>query len=129
MSAHRALTFVAWTLVMLLAAPPQLFAQTRAELWRSFAERLEPGKTLKLRLADGPRVTATLLRVSDDAMIVQPRTRAAVPPQEVRFDAVETMEIEQSKGIGIGKAVAIGAAVGAGAWLALMAFAFAVWGD
>ena len=129
MNRIRIVTVVGWALAILIAAPPQLLAQSRADVWRGFAHRLEPGKTLKIRLIDGPRFTATLLQVSDEGMMVQPKTRAAVPPQEVRFDRVETLEIDQSKGIGIGKAVAIGAAVGAGAWRALMAFAFAVWGD
>jgi hypothetical protein len=122
-------TFVGWILVMLLAAPPQLLAQSRVDVWRGFAQKLEPGRLLKIRMIGGPRFTATLLQVSDDGMMVQPKTRAAVPPQEVRFDRIETLEVDHSKGIGIGKAVAIGAAVGAGAWLALMALAFAVWGD
>ena len=129
MNRIRTLTIVSWTLALLFVAPPQLRAQSRADLWRGFAQRLEPGKTLKIRMIGGPRFTATLLHVSAEGMVVQPKTRAATPPQQVRFERIETLEIDQSKGIGIGKAVAIGAAVGAGAWLALMAFAFAVWGD
>lgn len=124
-------SLAAWTLVLLLALPPLLHAQvtTTPDIWRSFAEKLEPGKTLKVSLKTGRRFKATLLQVSPDAMTVQPKTRAAVPPQRVPFDQIETLDIDHGKGVGVGKAIAIGAGVGAGAWLALMAFAFAVWGD
>jgi len=126
----RLTSLVSCVLVALLALPPQLHAQVVGpEIWRAFAEKLEPGRTLAIRLKNGPRFKATLLHVSSDAITVQPKTRAAVPPQRVAFDAIATMEIDRSKGIGIGKAVAIGAGVAAGAWLALMALAFAVWGD
>lgn len=122
---------IIFVLVLLLVFPPALHAQTVAgpEIWRAFTEKLEPGKTLKVRLKDGQRFKATLLQVGPDAMTVQPRTRAAVPPQQVPFTAIETLELDTAKGIGIGKAVAVGAAVAAGAWFALMALAFAVWGD
>ena len=130
MNRIRMTPMVACALAAVLALPPPLHAQiVGPELWRAFAERLEPGKTLKIRLTDGSRFKATLLHVSPDAMTVQPKTRAAVPPQRLPFDRIETMEVDHGKGIGVGKAIAIGAGVAAGAWLALMALAFAVWGD
>ena len=122
---------VACALVALLAVPPLVRAQAVAgpEIWRAFTERVQPGKTLKIRLKGGQRFKATLLQVSAEALTVQPKTRAAVPPQRIPFEHVETIELDESKGIGVGKAVAVGAGVAAGAWLALMALAFAVWGD
>jgi hypothetical protein len=130
MNRTRGTSFVACGLIALLVLPPRLHAQVAGpEIWRGFAERLEPGKTLRIRLRNGQRFKATLLHVSSDAMTVQPKTRAAVPPQRVPFEGVETLEVDHGRGIGIGKAVAIGAGVAAGAWLALMALAFAVWGD
>jgi hypothetical protein len=131
MTRSRIGSLVAWTLAALFVLPPQMHAQVVAgpDVWRSFTEKLEPGKILKVRLKNGQRFKATLLQVSDEAMTVQPKTRAAVPPQRVSFDQIETLEIDHGKGVGIGKAVAIGAGVAAGAWLALMVLAFAVWGD
>jgi hypothetical protein len=121
---------VVWLLVALVVCPPA-FAQTVVgpDVWRSLAENLEPGKVLKVRMRNGQRFKATLLQVTPEAMTVQPKTRAAVPPQQVRFDAIETLDVENGKGVSIGKAVAVGAGVAAGVWLAMMAFAFAVWGD
>jgi hypothetical protein len=119
-----------WLVVAVVVCPPA-FAQTVVgpDVWRSFAEKLEPGKVLKVRLRNGQRFKATLLQVSPEALTVQPRTRAAVPPQQIPFDAIATLDVDNSKGVSLGKAVAVGAGVAAGAWLAMMAFAFAVWGD
>ena len=131
MNGTRVTSFIACALVALLAAPPRLHAQVVSgpDIWRDFTEKLEPGKTLKVRLKSGQRFKATLLQVSPDAMIVQPKRRSSVPPQQVPFTEIETLEVDSGKGIGLGKAVAVGAGIAAGAWLAMMAFAFAVLGD
>lgn len=120
-----------WALVVSVAAPArgQAVDVSSPGLWRTFAERVAPGTSLDVRLRSGQRFKATLLQVSPDAMTVQPKTRAAVPPQRVAFADISTLEVDTAKGASLGKAVAIGAAVAAGAWLALMALAFAVWGD
>jgi hypothetical protein len=99
------------------------------EIWRSFAARLEPGKVLKVRLKNGQRFKATLLAVSETTLTLQPKTRAAVPPQRVPFDDVETLEVDHGKGAGVAKAVAVGAAVAAGTFFGLMAIVFATIGD
>lgn len=129
MSKRSARPIVSCLLVGMLAASPHAQVVADPGIWRAFTEQLEPGKTLKVRLKDGQRFKATLLHVSADAMTVQPKTRAAVPPQRVPFDAVETLEVDQGKGIGVGKAIAVGAAVAGGTFLALMALAFAILGD
>jgi hypothetical protein len=130
-SGTRIASLTAYVLVALFACPPGVAAQeiVRPDLWRSFVEQVPVGTTLKIRLSTGERFKATLLQVSSDAITVQPKTRAAVPPQPVPFTRIETLEVDQERGIGVGKAIAIGAGVAGGVWLALMAFAFAVWGD
>jgi hypothetical protein len=73
-------SLVSCVLIGLFVLPPQLQAQVAGpDIWRTFAENLEPGKTLTIRLKNGPRFKATLLHVSSDAITVQPKTRAAVP--------------------------------------------------
>lgn len=129
MNRRRTVQFVACLIVACTVVPARLDAQATPALWRGFVEKLDPGKTLKVRLKTGERFKATLLQVGPEGMMLQPKTRVAVPPQHVPFDAVETLEIDEARGVGIGKAVAIGAGVAAGAWLALMAMTFAIWGD
>jgi hypothetical protein len=117
-------------LVATLGVPVPLMAQVNEpEIWRGFAEKLQPGTTLKVRLGNGQRFRATLLQVSADAMTLQPRTRVPVAPQLVRFADVRALEVDMGKGVGLAKAVAVGAATAAGAFFALMAVAFAVWDD
>jgi hypothetical protein len=117
--------------IALLVVPPQLQAQAvvSPDIWRTFAARLEPGKTLKVRLVNGQRFKATLLQISDEAMTVQPKTRAPVPPQVVRFADVSSIEVDSERGASMAKAVAVGAAVAAGTFFSLLLWAFAAWGD
>jgi hypothetical protein len=103
-------------------------AQTPADTWRQFAERIEVGTELNVRLTDGRRVRATLIGVRDDAVLLQPRTRVAVPVQAVSYNEIVRLE-RKGKGIGIGKAVAIGVATGVGAFFGMMAILVAAYGD
>ena len=86
-------------------------------MWRVFAERLDVGSRIKLRMRDGQRVTATLIQASPDALLLQPRTRTPVPVQRVPYDDIVSIERDDQRGIGAGKAVAIGVASGVGAFL------------
>jgi hypothetical protein len=110
---------------MVLAHPVHAQTVVGPEVWHTFASRIEPGKVLKVRLKNGQRFKATLLDASDTSLTLQPKTRAAVPPQRVSYDMVETLEVDHDKGFGAVKAVAVGAAVAAGTFLSLMAIAFA----
>ena len=103
-------------------------AQTPADTWRQFAERIEVGTELNVRLTDGRRVRATLIGARDDAVLLQPRTRVPVPVQAVSYNDIVGME-RKGKGIGTGKAVAIGVATGAGALFGMMAIMVALIGD
>lgn len=103
-------------------------AQAPAETWRQFAEHIEVGTELNVRLTDGRRVRATLVGVRDDAVLLQPKTRVPVPVQAVSYNDILRME-RKGKGIGAGKAVAIGVATGAGAFFGIMAIMIAAIGD
>ena len=127
----RMMSTLALLLVVLIAAP---LAHAQAavagpDVWRSFAARIDPGTTLKVRLTNGQRFKATLLQVSDEGLTVQPKTRAPVPPQVVPFTSVASLEIDSGKSANVGKAIAIGAGVAAGAFFGLMAVMAAIWAD
>ena len=47
--------------------------QTSSEVWKSFAEQVEVGTELNVRLNDGHHFKATLVGVRDNAMLMQPR--------------------------------------------------------
>ena len=102
-------------------------AQTQAEIWRSFAEKIKVGSEVDVRLQDGQRFRATLLGTRDDGLLLQPRTRVTVPVQAVPYEAIARMEPRaEGKGMGAGKAAAIGVASGVGTFFAIMAIIFAV---
>jgi len=114
-------------LMALLAAHPAT-AQTSADLWRSFAERVDVGTELSVRMSDGRRFRATLIGLRTDAMLVQPKTRVPVAIQAVPFEQIVRLERSKS-GIGAGKAVAIGVAAGVGAFFGVMAIILAAVSD
>jgi len=116
------------TALILFLAAHSVAAQTSSEMWRSFAERVDVGTELNVRLNNGRRFRATLVGVRDNAMMVQPKTRIPVPIQAVPYEDV--MQIERTRsGIGAGKAVAIGVAAGVGAFFAVVALFMGIAGD
>ena len=116
------LIFVA-TLVSPAAAQPS----PDADAWRGVAQRIDVGTRVKIRLLDGQRVNATLISAASDEIVVQPRTRVPVGLQRVPYAAIQSLEREESRGIGAGKAVALGVATGAGAFLGLLLIALSSW--
>jgi len=110
------------TMILLLALVTPAVAQIvpDADVWRTFAARLDVGSRVKIRLRDGQRVSATLIQAGPDDLLVQPRTRRAVPVQHVPYDAIVSLERDEARGIGTGKAVAIGVAAGVGTFLGIL---------
>jgi hypothetical protein len=120
-------------LLMVLIAVQSATAQTSLptnarDVWRNFARRVELGTELNVQLSDGHRVRATLVGVADDAVLLQPKTRIAVPVQAVRYDDIVRME-PRKNGHGTGKAVAIGVATGVGTFFGIMLLLLAAMGD
>jgi hypothetical protein len=125
---RQAIRVMTTAVLIALIAFQSVAAQTSSDIWRSFAERIDVGTELNVRLNDGRRFRATLVAVRTDAMLVQPKTRVPVAIQAVPYD--EIVRLERSKpGIGAGKAVAIGVATGVGAFFGILAIMFAAVGD
>jgi hypothetical protein len=120
---------VATTVVLVVLVTVQsTIAQTAPDVWRSFAERLDIGTELTVRLNDGRSFRATLVGVRTDAMLLQPKTRIPVAIQSVPYD--EIVRLERAKpGTGVGKAVAIGVATGVGTFFGILALLYGVVGD
>src|SRR5687768_9695063 len=109
------------TILLLISTliSPVADAQAAAQesVWRTFAERIEVGTRVRVRLSDGQRITATLVQAAPDGLLLQPRARLPVPVQRVPYDAVASIERDDARGIGPGKAVAIGVASGVATFL------------
>jgi hypothetical protein len=70
---------VLFLLIAAFAGRSLVHAQVPADVWRGFAEKVAVGSELNVRLQDGTRFRATLVGVRDDAVLLQPKTRATVP--------------------------------------------------
>jgi len=116
---HRTSHFIITALLIVLMAVKNVAAQTTADVWRSFAERVDVGTELNVRLDDGRRMRATLVGVRADAVLLQPKTRIPVSIQAVPYDAIVRMEPRKA-GHSAAKAVAIGVATGVGAFFGIM---------
>lgn len=116
---------IALIVSMLVTAPAAAQAVDTATVWRTFAERVEVGAAIKVRLRNGRSFTATLVAAQPDALLVQPRTRAAVPVQPIAYDAIVSIERHSSRGMSAAKAAAVGIASGAGTVLAVLFILFA----
>jgi len=116
---HRTSHFIITALLIVLMAVQSVAAQTTADVWRSFAERVDVGTELNVRLNDGRRMRATLVGVRADAVLLQPNTRIPVSIQAVPYNAIVRMEPRKA-GHSAGKAVAIGVAAGVGAFFGIM---------
>jgi small nuclear ribonucleoprotein (snRNP)-like protein len=91
-----------------------------AQTWQSLATRIDPGREVQLRLRSGQRFAATLIRADDQAMVVLPKTRLAVPPQPISYDQIVSLELRDSSRMSAGKMVAIGLGAGAAAFLGIL---------
>jgi len=111
--------FISTMLLLAMFVPSVGFAQVppQDEIWRAFAQKVDVGTRLRVRLDDGQRVVATLIEANADGLLVQPRTRVPVPVQRIAYDRIASLERDDARGIGAGKAVVIGVASGVGAFL------------
>ena len=120
--------FMTTAVLLTLLSAHGATAQTSPDVWRNFARRVDVGTELNVELNDGRRVRAMLVGVQDDAVLLQPKTRIAVPVQTVSYDSIVRMETRKGGG-SVGKAVAIGVAAGVGTFFGIMAVLFAAVGD
>lgn len=109
-------------LAIVATVTPPAFAQTAAQedAWRAFAQKIDVGTRVKLRLDDGQRLTATLIRADSDGMLVHPRTRVPVPVQHIAYNRIASLERDERRGIGAGKAAAVGVGSGVGAFVGIL---------
>ena len=117
-------------LVLLLAAlalPHDMAAQAPDAVWKNFAEKVDPGTELKVRLRSGQRFTAVLLGVRDDGLLLQPKVRVPVPVQTVAYGDIVTLQRPRKGGMGAAKAAAIGVGSGVAAFFVILGLMIAAY--
>jgi hypothetical protein len=111
-------------------APPVPARVADREVLADFAGQLRIGSRVKATITGNRIVRGTLLKRTDQALVIQPRARVAEPLIEVPFDDLLALEQEGPSSGGTGRAAAIGAGVGAGAALGVLFLLAAVfWAD
>lgn len=93
------------------------------EAWRSFLGRLPAGAHIKVTLKNGKGLRATLMQLTDDTVVVNPRTRVPEPVLVIQLAELAAVELENESGTSIAKAVGIGVAAGVGAFFTILLIA------
>jgi hypothetical protein len=121
--------FIALTIAGLFAVSPVFAAQqpvppeVEAAAMRHVADALPLGTRVKIQLQSGRRLTATLLSVEADAIVVKRDARVPEPAVTIPFSEVAQLQRDQKSGFSIAKAIGLGLAAGAGAILTIFAIA------
>ena len=89
----------------------------RREVLAGFAGQLRIGSRVRATITGNRTIRGTLVKRTDQALVIQPRTRVAEPLVEVPFAELLALEQEVPSSGGTGRAVAIGVGVGVGAAL------------
>jgi hypothetical protein len=121
--------FVAVTIACVVAVTPSLAAQQPVSLdvetaaMRQAASAIPLGSRVKVQLQSGRRLTATLLAVEADAIIVKRNARMPEPAVTIPFRELAQLQRDQKSGFSLAKAVGVGLAAGVGAILTMFAIA------
>lgn len=103
------------------AAPPG------RDVLAEYVRKLPPGTKVRVDRAGARAVKGTLMKATDVAIVVQPRTRVPEPPIEIPLTDVLAVTPEGSNGVA--KAIGIGAAAGAAAALGVILILIAALSD
>ena len=91
-----------------------------AQALKEMAAAIPLGSRIKVHIREGRRMTATLMRVTEDAIVVKRESRVPESAVTIRFDELARLQRDDRKGgFTIGKAIGVGLAAGAGAILTL----------
>ena len=90
------------------------------EYWFAYAGKLPIGSTVRVRTADGERLTAVLALVDHESVTLELKSRIPIPPRRIPFDQLTQLELKQN-GSSLARGIAIGAGVGAGTVLGIFA--------
>jgi hypothetical protein len=94
---------------------------TEAAAFKAMAAVIPLGTRIKIQTSGGRRLTATLMSVTDDGLVVKREARVPEPAVTIGFNELTRLQRAERGGLGFAKAIGIGLAAGAGAILTLFA--------
>ena len=121
------LTIVALVSVPSLASAQQaLSADAELAAYKQMAAGIPPGARVKVQTKEGRRLTATLMSVNDEGIVIKRESRVPEPALSIPFAQLARLQREEKSGFSVGKAIGIGLAAGVGAILTLFAIAVTI---
>ena len=121
-------TLTTLVMVFVIAATPavatgqkEVTTTDRTAALKAMASDIPLGTRVRLQIREGRRLTATLMQVTAEGIVVQRVSRIPEPPVTVRFDELARFERQEKTGFSVAKALGIGLAAGVGAILTLFA--------
>jgi len=87
-------SIVIYMLIVLLVTPSAMALQqpNEATMWQTFAQRLDPGTLVRVRLKDGTQIKGNYIVSSGDTMTVKPKTRIPVPVRNLQFSDIDSID-------------------------------------
>jgi hypothetical protein len=114
-------------IVASLAVPARasqpLTASAEAAAFQQLAATLPLGSRVDVQTRAGRRLTATLMHVTSDAIIVKRESRVPEPAVSIPFAELTRLRRHEKSGFSLAKAVGVGLAAGVGAILTVFAIA------
>jgi hypothetical protein len=110
----------------LAQAQEALGPDAEAAAFKQLAAGIPLGARVKVQSRNGRRMTATLMSISDDAIVVKRESRVPEPAVRIPFTELTRLHLDEKSGFSIAKAVGVGLAAGVGAILTLFAIAVSV---
>jgi hypothetical protein len=112
---------IATTPVATLNAQQNVPPATEAAAFKTMAAVIPLGTRIKVQTSSGRRLTATLMSVTDEGLVVKREARVPEPAVTISFNELTRLQRAERNGLGFAKAIGIGLAAGAGAILTLFA--------
>ena len=109
-----------------VASQKNITPALEAAAFKQMAAAIPVGSRVKLQTTSGRRMTATLMAVDDDGVIVKRASRLPEAAVTIAFSELARLERDQKSGFSLGKAIGVGLAAGAGAILTLFFIAMSI---
>ena len=127
----RYITSIVVSITLALAAPLAYAQQPLAPpaetaAFHQLAAAVPLGSRVKVRTTDGRRLTATLMGVDDQQIVVKRLSRVPEPAVAIAYSDLSELRREERGSFSAAKAIGIGLAAGVGAILTLFAIAVTI---
>ena len=99
---------------------PSGVAVANQSVLAEYVQRIPLGSPVRVQFANGKELRGTLMKATEQNVVVQPKTRVPEPALEIPLGEVMGVAVESKKGGSVAKSIAIGAGVGVGAAVGFM---------